>query len=143
MKKCTKCKKELPLTAFNKHCRHKDGLRFRCKSCEAEDQKEAKKKALKLDYEGTRKKERANNLKQMYGLSVEEWTIKALSQQYKCAICNNECVTGKRLAVDHDHETGQIRDLLCGNCNQGLGKFQDNPQLLNKAAEYLRKHGRT
>ena len=45
-------------------------------------------------------------------------------------------------AVDHNHTTGKIRDLLCGNCNGGLGKFMDNPELLIKAADYLKeRHG--
>jgi len=143
MKKCTKCQEVLPLTAFSKHGRHKDGLRFRCKSCESQDAKDKRQKDLATDYEGTRAKERANNLKRMFDISIEYWKQKANAQDNKCAICSKECITGKRLCVDHDHETGQIRDLLCTNCNQGLGKFQDDPQLLEKAADYLRKHGRT
>jgi hypothetical protein len=143
MKKCTKCQEVLPLTAFSKHRRYKDGLRFRCKSCESQDAKDKRQKDLATDYEGTRAKERANNLKRMFDISIEYWKQKANAQDNKCAICSKECITGKRLCVDHDHETGQIRDLLCTNCNQGLGKFQDDPQLLEKAADYLRKHGRT
>ena len=143
MKQCCKCKKELPFTSFGKHCRHKDGLRTRCKSCESEDAKDRRKRDLDKDYLGTRLKERASNLQRMFGISIDYWKQKADAQDNKCAICNKECITGKRLAVDHDHETGAIRDLLCSNCNQGLGKFQDSPQLLDKAAEYLRKHGRT
>jgi hypothetical protein len=143
MKKCTKCQEVLPLTAFSKHRRYKDGLRFRCKSCESQDAKDKRQKDLATDYEGTREKERANNLKRMFDISIEYWKQKANAQDNKCAICSKECITGKRLCVDHDHETGQIRDLLCTNCNQGLGKFQDDPQLLEKAADYLRKHGRT
>lgn len=143
MKQCCKCKQELPLVCFNKHCRTKDGLRTRCKSCESEDAKNRRKQELDKDYLGTRLKEQASNLKRMFGISIDYWKQKADAQDNKCAICNKECITGKRLAVDHDHETGAIRDLLCSNCNQGLGKFQDSPQLLDKAAEYLRKHGRT
>jgi hypothetical protein len=142
-KVCAKCKKELPLSMFGKHCRHKDGLRTRCKECESSDNKARRQQALQEDYEGTREKERASNLHRMFKISIEFWKQKAEAQENKCAICNKECITGKRLAVDHDHETGVIRDLLCSNCNQGLGKFQDSPQLLDKAAEYLRKHGRT
>lgn len=62
-------------------------------------------------------------------------------QNYSCAICNefaNE--SKKRLSVDHNHETNQVRGLLCTYCNVGLGYFKDNPQLLAKAIEYLDKH---
>lgn len=139
-KQCTKCKQVKLFSEFSKHCRHKDGLRFRCKKCESEDGKESKKKRLEQDYLGTRLKERANNLKRMFGMSLEEYDNKAKQQNNVCAICGDVCKSGKRLAVDHNHKTGKIRDLLCGNCNGGLGKFQDNPELLIKAAEYLRKH---
>ena len=45
---------------------------------------------------------------------------------------------GKGLAMDHDHETQEFRGFLCGNCNQGIGKFKDDPKLLQAAIEYLR-----
>lgn len=140
MKKCTKCGEVKPLDQFSNHVRHKDGKRFRCKVCEAVDQKEAKQKRLAADYEGTRAKERMNNLKRMFGMSLEEYDEKLKAQDGVCAICGGLCKSGKRLAVDHNHTTGKIRDLLCGNCNGGLGKFLDNPELLIKAADYLRKH---
>ena len=143
MKKCTKCGELKSLFEFSKHKRHRDGLRFRCKGCEAEDAKAKKKESLEKDYLGTRLKERANNLKRMFGMSLEDYEQKAKAQNNVCVICKEACKSGKNLAVDHDHNTGAIRDLLCGNCNGGLGKFQDSPELLEKAAEYLRKHGRT
>lgn len=140
MKQCVKCKESKPLVAFSKRTSNPDGKRSRCKECESLDQKENKKKRLKEDYAGTRAKERKDNLKRMFNMSIETYEEKLKKQNSVCVICNKECKSGKRLAVDHNHVTGKIRDLLCGNCNGGLGKFQDNPELLNKAADYLRKH---
>lgn len=67
-------------------------------------------------------------------------------QKGLCAICEQpEKGTNGRwgkktlqLAVDHNHETSKVRGLLCRRCNQGLGKFEDNPELLEKAASYLK-----
>ena len=59
-----------------------------------------------------------------------------------CAVCSNgQKAKGRyRLHIDHDHDTGEIRGLLCGRCNAGLGFFSDNPELVEKALAYL-KHG--
>jgi hypothetical protein len=56
-----------------------------------------------------------------------------------CVICG-QLAEGKNGHTDHDHETGQLRDLLCGNCNRGIGAFHDNPVLLRAAAEYIERH---
>ena len=53
----------------------------------------------------------------------------------QCAICGST----KYLAIDHDHAEEFVRGLLCRLCNQGLGLFRDNPELIAKASEYLRK----
>jgi len=58
----------------------------------------------------------------------------------RCAICNKR--GGARgLAVDHNHATNQVRGLLCGECNMGLGRFKDSPVLLSRATMYLLKFG--
>ncbi len=56
-------------------------------------------------------------------------------QDRKCAICGIK-ENGKKLHVDHDHKTGEVRMLLCGGCNNG-GGITDNPTLLRAKAEYL------
>ena len=139
-KQCSKCGDILPIYKFGQRKRNPDGLRSQCKDCESTDQKERRKRQLEEDYLGTRLKERAHNLKRMFGMTLEEYDEKLVNQYGGCKICGLTCVSGKRLAVDHDHKTGKIRDLLCTNCNVGLGKFQDNPELLIKAADYLREH---
>lgn len=81
-------------------------------------------------------------LKRKYSLSLEEFERLYLLQNGRCAICDQEEV-GKLLSVDHDHETGKVRGLLCCNCNRGLGIFKDDLTLLNKASDYIRAHGVT
>ena len=65
-----------------------------------------------------------------------------VEQDGKCAICNQECSHGKKLSLDHDHQTGQLRGLLCSSCNLALGGFKDNPQILINAIGYLKKWGK-
>tara|TARA_B100001741_G_scaffold171727_1_gene141746 strand:- start:43 stop:534 length:492 start_codon:yes stop_codon:yes gene_type:complete len=84
-------------------------------------------------------KRTAYNLKR-YGLSVADYMDMTATQQGLCAICGNECVRNKKLCVDHNHETGEVRELLCSKCNIGIGQFNDDPDLLKKAVRYLRRH---
>lgn len=58
------------------------------------------------------------------------------SQGGNCKICRNK-PTRRRLDVDHCHDTGKIRGLLCENCNKGLGIFKDDPELFDRAKKYL------
>jgi hypothetical protein len=67
-------------------------------------------------------------------------------QDNKCFLCGSEGFLMdknkhvEKLAVDHCHETGKVRKLLCHNCNRALGLFKDKPDLLRKAADYLEEH---
>ena len=74
-----------------------------------------------------------------YDLNEEQYRELVEHQNNHCAICNLPATEGKRgLSVDHDHETGEIRGLLCTRCNTGLGQLRDDPKLLDKAISYLR-----
>ncbi|SRR6266478_3293906 len=73
-----------------------------------------------------------------FGVQSHEYVEMYQKQNFVCAICGSEDI-GRRLDIDHDHETGQVRGLLCSNCNIGLGKFKDNPELLRKAIVYLQQ----
>ena len=80
--------------------------------------------------------------KRVYGVGIKWVLDKLKNQDYKCAICKNKGfkmrdvhISGMNL--DHCHETGKPRALLCHNCNRGLGLFQDNPKYLRDAANYL------
>jgi len=85
-------------------------------------------------------KQRAYNLKTKFGISLEEYGDMLERQGGVCKICKNACLSGNNLAVDHNHDTGQVRDLLCIGCNTGLGSFRDNREILESAVAYLEEH---
>jgi hypothetical protein len=60
-------------------------------------------------------------------------------QKGRCAICEAP-PTRQGLCIDHCHETGVVRGLLCGNCNQAIGKLRDDPRIMRAAAEYVEKY---
>lgn len=80
-------------------------------------------------------------IRRVYGITLAEYEEKLKAQGGVCQICGKpDEVEGRRMAIDHCHKTGAVRGLLCGNCNRGLGNFQDSPELVAKAAEYLLKY---
>lgn len=79
-------------------------------------------------------------LRNKYGVTSAERDALLDQQGGVCAICGaGLCPERGVLAVDHDHDTGEVRGILCQPCNRGLGDFRDSPALLLAAAEYLRK----
>jgi len=75
------------------------------------------------------------SLKCYYGMTVEEWETLFSSQKGACGICEKAVP----LCVDHCHETGKIRGLLCRKCNSALGMLDDSICLARKAVLYLEK----
>ena len=75
-----------------------------------------------------------------YGITQELFDNALANQQYSCAICTQKFSDNIRVFVDHCHETGKVRGLLCFHCNTGLGHFKDNKTLLQKAINYLDEH---
>lgn len=78
----------------------------------------------------------SQRLRQRYRLSKLDYEKLVKAQNGVCAICGNS-PNGHHLFIDHNHETGTMRGLLCRNCNFGLGLFDDNIDSLLKAAQYL------
>lgn len=76
------------------------------------------------------------HLRSRYGITEDERNEMEQQQEGLCAICGD----ATSLHVDHCHETGKVRALLCGSCNRGLGMFGENPDRLLSAFAYLLEH---
>jgi hypothetical protein len=138
MKTCTKCGIEKSLDDFHKAKQARDGRRSRCKDCCIASRREYVAANLEHVRSYARQYQRARKGVQ---ITPEQAELMAAEQGHACAMCKRpEAELGRRLHLDHDHETGQIRELLCGSCNRGLGYLQDNPDLLRGGADYIERH---
>jgi hypothetical protein len=82
---------------------------------------------------------REKHIRENWGISLSDKQKMVDSQEGRCAICNSSDLVGRNCAIDHDHKTGKIRGILCQKCNQGLGLFLDNEEILQNAIIYLKK----
>jgi bifunctional DNA-binding transcriptional regulator/antitoxin component of YhaV-PrlF toxin-antitoxin module len=106
-----------------------------------EKHKEREKLRNKAYYEANKdrviKRTSTRSLRYRYGLTPEDFLELLNQQNGHCAICNKPPKEGRNLDVDHNHETGEVRGLLCNNCNRALGHFQESKEILQKAVNYL------
>lgn len=152
MKKCSKCGTEKPLDGFHRDRGNKDGLYAYCKECACAKTaawKQANPERSKEAQRASRQKRprvyRNKKLLWTFGITLEQYEQMEAAQGGVCAVCKQperevHPRSGKlrNLAVDHNHETGAIRGLLCNACNRGIGLLNDNPDLLETAAKYLK-----
>lgn len=132
MKTCRGCGEVKPLDEF--------GIgRGKCKPC---------RRAIQRAYRNSRPGyHRNHNLKQRYGITPEEYESILAAQNFMCAICEVEIShaleykTGRTVAVDHNHETGEIRGILCSKCNLVLGHARESTDILYKSIVYLSERG--
>jgi hypothetical protein len=153
---------------FYKHPSIKpDGVRKQCNDCRNAYRREAHKKDPSIKRNQSNKftmknKDKINagackkrkeepkrfknySLKKNFGITIEEYDKLHTAQNHVCAICKKTETAlhnngkPKDLAVDHCHNSGRIRGLLCWRCNTGIGKLYDNPEILRKAADYIEK----
>lgn len=81
---------------------------------------------------------KSRNLKRDFGITLDYYNILFEKQKGLCLICNcPQSSDNRSLCVDHNHETGEVRGLLCDKCNRGLGLFCEDINILNKAIKYL------
>lgn len=134
---CSGCDSYKATDLFSKNRNTKSGLSNYCRECN--------KRYWKNPTEQSMDKHRRRVRKHKYGLSPEKYQEMLESQHGVCALCGKpetviHNVTPKPLSVDHDHETGKVRELLCHHCNTGLGYFKDDVELMQRAIEYLKRH---
>jgi hypothetical protein len=134
-KVCSACKESRPIQEFSKKYSSAGGVASRCNRCRAKDQTSWRQ----------RNPDKATDLQLQtkYGITLDDYNRLLIAQNGKCAICGSgvggqRAGKSKRLAVDHCHSTGVVRGLLCEQCNTGLGKFRDDPEILQAAVKYLK-----
>jgi hypothetical protein len=158
MKRCKHCGTEKPLGDFYREAGSRDGHRPECKACtsarrklwykanrereiervrEWQDAHREQYLRMQAEYRASNARNyRSEHLKRKFGLTLDEYEELLRWQGGGCAICGR-MADKVSLHVDHDHETGKIRGLLCFRCNGGLGQFKEKPERLVRAADYL------
>jgi len=132
--KCSICKKILTKDKFHKSNTSIHRVQYECIVCKKSIRKKASPEQSKKQ-----------NLKHFYGISVEDYNLKLSTQGDVCDSCGKPETSRRRngelfaLSVDHNHDTGEIRGLLCFACNCSLGKLRDNLETIQKLYNYRKK----
>jgi len=147
VKECSSCGQKKPLDQFYLEPRVADGRTARCKDCiksaaSAHYNKNKENILNKNRAEYSSEQERAKKLLRTYGLSLEVYQQMLKDQDYKCQICGSTDPrhNSNNFVIDHCHTNGNVRGLLCGECNLMLGKAKDDITTLQNAITYLAKH---
>ena len=128
-KRCPDCREHKPLEEFPRKRNSKDGRHAYCKPCHNARGYETRQRL----YGGSRR----YHLTRRYGISAAEVERLIAEQGGICAICRVKPAAH----VDHNHQTGQVRGILCFGCNGGLGQFQDNTEWMGRAILYVQADG--
>jgi hypothetical protein len=146
-KVCARCREDLPFDRFSNDPRMALGKKSYCRRCQSDwakakyhaDPEAARAKSRERAARvRTPERSRRRALQAMYGLGWDEYEAMLASQGGRCAVCGASEAGGRgNWHVDHDHESGRVRGLLCAGCNVGIGQFRDDPERLRAAARYL------
>jgi hypothetical protein len=143
-RECGTCHQIKPYDRFSPRGRRGDTMVYKstCKECSASRARAW----ARENAEQHRNTRHARELRETYGISPDDYNEMLSTQGGVCAICgkaetrtHGRTGTEFRLAVDHDHETGRVRGLLCQGCNRGIGLLGDNVERLRKAADYVER----
>jgi hypothetical protein len=160
LKICGRCRIEQPVENFGLHSKAFDKLQNDCNVCKREiiaewRRKNPEKSAAIAKTWSDKNREKVNacarrNYKKYavqqserkkqkkYGLSPEAMSALKISQDGKCPGClKGLLILGNH--IDHDHKTGKVRGIMCQKCNMSLGLMNDDPEILERLANYLRK----
>jgi len=137
LKRCTKCGVEKTIDEFSlarkATATTNDIYKSSCKRCASERAMEW----YRANPGRTTENKRRFNLEKLYGLTVQQYNDMLEAQHGACAICG-QTENGKfRFSVDHDHENGKVRGLLCNRCNRAIGLFGDDLSVMRRAISYL------
>lgn len=140
LKLCIHCSIQKPLEQMTKASASKDGYRSMCRLCMSAYYAKRRIEQYERVRSYEKKFHRERRLKYQFGITPEQYDSMFAAQGGVCAICAR--ATKQNLSIDHCHATGNVRALLCHNCNKGLGMLQDSPKLLETAAAYVRKYAK-
>lgn len=130
MPRCPSCGQTKAASEFPINRAVRSGIGTYCKPCHNRIVRENRQK-----HHGST---RNFHLRRRYGVSDVEVAWHVLRQGSRCALCRK----GEPIHVDHDHVTGQVRGILCFNCNRALGYLDDEVELLYEMADYLERHSK-
>jgi len=131
-KPCSVCHEVKPFDHFYRDKNRRNGIAGPCQTCA--------KAQRKRHYQANAEAHKLRVVAKRYGITEAQLIELREKQGDVCAICKGVNANGRALSVDHSHKIGTVRGLLCGACNFAIGLFQDHPELLVAAAEYLRTH---
>lgn len=131
LRNCRRCSKDLPIESFGRRGYKK--YQSWCKDCASEYQKE-RRKASPWTSAKKRRYAKARNYK------ITEEEVRELEKRKRCDCCKKLFRKLANQRIDHCHETGEIRGVICNNCNVGIGMLGDNLEGLEAAVRYLRKN---
>jgi len=134
-RKCNQCEVEKELLEFFPRCLSRNKkhytYEYKCKRCKQINQNVNREKLCRKG------ESKAVHLKAKYGITVQEYNDQLAFQKNKCAICEEALVDSFHTVVDHNHDTGEVRGILCRKCNTGIGMLKDSKEVLSKAIKYL------
>lgn len=155
LKVCARCRESKAVTDFHVRRQTADGRCLYCKRCKSSIDVEKRNKRMAQmtlrEIASMKEAQRSVQYRHKYGITVVDYDDMYASRNGICDVCgkpdkatetgdNSRTRSPKHLMVDHDHVTGRVRGLIHHTCNIMLGIFQDSPEIIKRAVDYLEHH---